>query len=78
MEFKELDSLDFSVHQLNQSLKSILALLFTRNNVNPLLNQLDQLKCKIGLWGLERESAEEIICAISHIQKAIEIEDKLD
>jgi len=76
-EYTELDSLDFSVHQLSQSLKTLMALLFTRDTRMPLINQLDQIKASLGRWGLERESHEELVLAISHIQRAVEIEDEV-
>jgi hypothetical protein len=77
-EYKELDSLDFAVQQLRQALHGIMALMFMRKSHSELVNQLDQMKSNIGSWGLQQESSEEILCALSHIQRAIEIEDKTE
>ena len=75
MDFVELDSLDFSIHQFGQSLKTMLALLFKRDSVDSLISQLDQLKTFVRRWGLEEDACEEVVLAISHMQNALRIED---
>lgn len=73
---KWLDGLDFAIHQLGHAMLSVVSLQFIRPTIESTMNDLDLLKIEIGRWGLKTESCEELICAISHIQRAVEVEDK--